>query len=85
MTHPPTPRAENRVGALGSTAPTRTGQTRLASDPLPRREGPPRVRLRVRVPVEVLEAAMSGLAALDEHTASVLSERDVALAPPPTG
>lgn len=72
------------MGALlGSTAPARTGEVHVASEPLPRREGPPRVRLRVRIPVEILEATMTGLSALDEHVAPVLSERDVAHAPPP--
>lgn len=42
----------------------------------------PRVRLRVRVPSDVLSAAMSGLSALDEAGGRALSEDVVAAAPP---
>ncbi|HEX7804711.1 MAG TPA: hypothetical protein VF413_00975 [Cellulomonas sp.] len=42
----------------------------------------PRVRLRVRVPAEVLSATMGGLAALDEAVGTVLSHDVIAAAPP---
>lgn len=41
-----------------------------------------RVRLRVRVPGEVLDATMSGLETLDETGGTVLSAEVVAAAPP---
>jgi hypothetical protein len=50
---------------------------------LPRRiPTAPRARLRVRVPCDVLSSAMSGLEALDEAGARVLSEDVIAAAPP---
>jgi hypothetical protein len=50
---------------------------------LPRRApAAPRVRLRVRVPADVLVATMSGLTTLDESDPSVLSDEAIAAAPP---
>ncbi|CAN5180482.1 hypothetical protein BH11ACT1_BH11ACT1_18850 [soil metagenome] len=41
-----------------------------------------RVRLRVRVPADLLSATMGGLAALDEAGGTVLSHDVIAAAPP---
>lgn len=72
------------MGALrGPSGPTPTGELRSQPTPLPRREGPPRVRLRVRIPVDVLEATIIGLTELDEQQAGVLTAQDVATAPAP--
>ena len=42
------------------------------------------MRLRVRIPVDVLEATITGLTDLDEQQAGVLTPQDVAAAPPPS-
>jgi hypothetical protein len=41
------------------------------------------VRLRVRIPTDVLAATIDGLAQLDDHRAPELSESEAAAAPPP--
>ncbi len=41
------------------------------------------MRLRVRIPVDVLEATIKGLADLDDEQAGVLTAQDVAAAPAP--
>lgn len=65
---------------------TVTSQTPTVTDPsvrlLPHREPVPRVRLRVRVALDVLEAAVVGLERLDDHRARVLTEAVLAGAPP---
>lgn len=73
------------MGALrGPSGPTPTGELRSQPSALPRREGPPRVRLRVRIPVDVLEATITGLTDLDEQQPTVLTPQAVAAAPPPS-
>lgn len=77
-THRPPTRPVERVRALPGHGAAPEGPA-----PLPQREGVNRVRLRVRIPTDVLAATIDGLAQLDDHRAPELTESEAAAAPPP--
>jgi len=61
---------------------TPTGSVERVRELPQRTPAAPRVRLRVRVPADVLTAAMGGLSALDESGGRMLSADVIAAAPP---